>query len=330
MVVPRTRSTLLATCAAATALLVPATAAAAPATPSAPSTQAAATSLPPSASIAADFDGDGKVDLIARKPSEGGGTLYFFKGSGKLDGTSTFGPAKKIGTGFNNYVWLGAGDIDGDHKADVLGITKSGSLDGFRNTTFLFGPSLGSKQAVGTGWNGYDSWFTMDGTGDGKADMFGAGPTPGDKTKRGLYAYPNNGGFKGTGTFGARKLLASAPSTISTLGYADITGDHRPDLLLESADGTLGVYDLYGKGVDSKGHSKGATQYWLGRGWRGLQPLVIADVNSDGHPDLVGKRANGQLVAYRHVGKWNPKSPGSVFAKPVVIGSGWGDLDLIA
>ena len=70
-----------------------------------------------------DFNGDGKGDLLARKPD---GTLWFYPGNG----TGAYGIPKKIG----DYGWeafdafAGVGDFNGDGKNDLVARKPDGTL----------------------------------------------------------------------------------------------------------------------------------------------------------------------------------------------------------
>jgi hypothetical protein len=147
-----------------------------------------------------DFNGDGHADLVARAPD---GTLTLYSGNG----TGGFlGAARVIGNGWQDFTSvLGAGDFNGDRKADVIARTAGGLL-------YLY-PGSGSggwlpPRLIGQGWNMF-STITSSGdfNGDGKSDLLGRGP---DGT---LWMYAGNG----TGGFLQHKAVGTGWNMFSTI-----------------------------------------------------------------------------------------------------------------
>ncbi|MET9672381.1 VCBS repeat-containing protein [Streptomyces sp. NPDC006482] len=79
---------------------------------------------------AGDYSGDGRADLLARTP---GGVLYLYAGTGVA--ATPFKAGLRLGAGWNAYPKLVApGDVNGDGKADLLGVTSGGDLYRYLNT----------------------------------------------------------------------------------------------------------------------------------------------------------------------------------------------------
>ncbi|VTR93557.1 rhs repeat-associated core domain-containing protein : YD repeat protein OS=Isosphaera pallida (strain ATCC 43644 / DSM 9630 / IS1B) GN=Isop_2419 PE=4 SV=1: VCBS: RHS_repeat [Gemmata massiliana] len=185
---------------------------------------------------AADVNGDGKADAITTADSLLGTRARAFSGANGqmlLNWNLTGAP-------FAAGATVGAVDLNGDHKAEViLGGSSGGWVKAYDPTTGapISGP-LGSFQAFGTGYTGSvfvnsDS-LTNDVDGDGTPDLVvgtGAGATAQVKVFSGatggvLYDFqPFGSGFTG----GARVALA----------YAD--DDDRADIVVGSGPGAADV-----------------------------------------------------------------------------------------
>lgn len=128
----------------------------------------------------ADFNGDGKNDLLARKPD---GSLWFYPGTGRVDASSNgFGPAVQIGKfGWNSFsTIIGTGDLDGDGKSDLLGRGSDGSLWLYRGTGKVDGANNGYLAGVkigAFGWGIFDQLLAVaDFNGDGRNDVLARKP----------------------------------------------------------------------------------------------------------------------------------------------------------
>ncbi|CAL9445989.1 FG-GAP repeat domain-containing protein [Streptomyces sp. enrichment culture] len=115
---------------------------------------------------AGDLTGDGKGDLLARTS---GGTLYLYRGDGQGYG---FPGRTSVGSGWGVYNSLvGAGDITGDGRADLLARTSGGTLYLYAGTGNAGAP-FKARVKVGTGWQTYARLVAPgDITGDGRADL---------------------------------------------------------------------------------------------------------------------------------------------------------------
>ena len=184
-----------------------------------------------------DFNGDGKNDLLARKPD---GTLWLYPGTGKVDALNTgYGVPKRIG----DYGWevfnlvQGVGDLNNDGKNDILARKPDGSLWLYRGTGTVSSTSSGYLGAVKVGNYGWDAFDQLLGPGDfnsdGKADLLARKP---DGT---LWFYPGDG----SGTPGAARRIGTGWNIFDLIiGGANLDADSFPDLVARKPDGSLWAY----------------------------------------------------------------------------------------
>ncbi|MFB7342534.1 FG-GAP-like repeat-containing protein [Streptomyces hydrogenans] len=139
-----------------------------------------------------DVNGDGYADLIARQASTG--DVYFYGGTA----THALKARVRIGVNWKLYRTLvGAGDLNGDGRGDLLGVDSAGVLWRY------YGTSTGGVSArvkVGGGWGVYSALVGVgDLSGGGRADLV-ARTTDGK-----LYRYASTG----SGTYGGRVLIGA-------------------------------------------------------------------------------------------------------------------------
>lgn len=93
----------------------------------------------------------------------------------------------------------------------------------------------------------------------------------------------------GDGSFAAGQILDSTegailPRFVQNAALEDVNGDGCPDAIVVDSDGNAGVYPGDCNGGFNTTASHGGLVYGMGDDTYGL---VIADVNADGHPDIV-------------------------------------------
>ena len=170
-----------------------------------------------------DVTGDGRADIITGAGPGGGANVKVFDGATFLQLTSFF-----AFTDFNGGVFVGAGDVTGDGRADI--ITGAGPGGGanvkvFDGATFL---QLTSFFAF-TDFRGGVRVSGGDVTGDGRSDIVaGAGPGAGANVK-----VFDGVGFAQTVSFFAFNQFTGG----LFVGAGDLTGDGRADLIAGADQG---------------------------------------------------------------------------------------------
>ena len=174
--------------------------------------------------LAADLDGDGKVDVLAHSRNGNNDALQFFKGNGN----GTFAAAVLAGSGYGDIFSYVLRDLDGDGKLDLVaaGNYAVWVAKGVGDGTF-FAPAV-----IGV-YGGSQQMTLADFNGDGKPDIVAA----------------HVGGFsvfqgKGDGTFGPPLYFAQGSSSaIGGVMAGDLNGDGKPDLVI--LHGVLGDERYY-------------------------------------------------------------------------------------
>ncbi|MGQ4485742.1 FG-GAP-like repeat-containing protein [Streptomyces sp. 372A] len=101
---------------------------------------------------AGDLSGDGIADVVARAKD---GTLYLYKGTGVA--SKPLKGRVRIGTGYNTYKQFAApGDINGDGKADLIGVDGKGDV--YRYTSTGTG-KISKRVKIGYGWDIYSNLY---------------------------------------------------------------------------------------------------------------------------------------------------------------------------
>ena len=274
-----------------------------------------------------DLDADGRNDLVGRVP--GKRKLTIVRGNGR----GGFGARVVKGWYWDTYDRLvGAGDVTGDGRPDLLARDTDGKLWLHRGTA---AGGFAARVAVGGDWSAYD---TITGYGDynrdGHRDLFVRTSGKG----RG-FVHPG----RGDGTFGPRlgmvdevRGVRGLTSGGHVLGSAepDLVGRVGDDLVVVQHAGTVELERPVDTGYsaraidtllivgdwDKDGHvdvitrTGGTGKLFLRRGdgtgklakpkrisnaFAAVSELrAVGDVDRDGFPDLLGRAADGSLRVY--------------------------------
>jgi len=236
-----------------------------------------ATGASPNAVIAADFNGDGKLDLAIA--NSGDNTVSILLGND--NGAFTANPT--LATGSGPYS-LAVGDFNNDGILD-LAVTNFGNGTGNTVSVFLGnGGGTFSSPVTYTVGNGPVSVIAADFDRDGKLDLAVANQT--DRTVSILLG-------NGDGTFQAKVDYAAGTIDVGSVAAGDFNADNKLDLAVTNpSSDTVSV--LLGKG---DGTFQAPVAYSTGN--PGAHPTAVAalDVNGDGKLDLAVTNFNAKTVA---------------------------------
>jgi hypothetical protein len=227
----------------------------------------------------ADFDGDGRADLLWRNFATGENYVYL------MNGTAIAGEGYIRTVADQNWQVAGAGDFDGDGKADILwrsaatGENYLYPMDGL-----AIKATEGYVRTVANlDWNVVG---TGDMDGDGKADVLWRNGATGEN-----YLYP----MDGTTIKPAEGFLRTVPDqNWRVAGFGDFDGDGNADVLWRNvATGENYLYPMDGTTIlGTEGYLRTVPDlYWQVKG--------TGDYDGDGSADILWRNgATGENYLY--------------------------------
>ncbi|MEN2739378.1 GH25 family lysozyme [Microbacterium sp. X-17] len=258
---------------------------------------------------AGDLNGDGKPDLLARKPD---GSVWFYAGTGASGSSAGYLNGVQIMSGFGIYDQIiVAGDLNGDGKPDLLARKTDGTLVFFPGTGVIdathsgFGPAV----VLGQGWDIYTDLIAAgDVTGDHKPDLLARRPDGS------LWLYAGTGAVSGSNVGFANGVQIGVSWNIfsQVLGAGDLDGDGFNDLLGFRPDGSLWLYKGSASGFGT------GTQVTI-PGLSASDLLISSgDANGDGKPDLLSRTSSGTLNFFAGTARGQ-----AAYGGAQIVGSGW-------
>jgi len=209
---------------------------------------------------AADFNGDGKPDLILQNTVNGQRAIWLMNGTTEVSSVSL---------GFVTTDWdlVGAADFNGDGKPDLI---WQNTVNGQRAIWLMNGTTLGSSVSLGTVTTDWDIVGAADFNKNGNSDLILQNTVNG---QRAIWL------MNGT-TYVSSVSLGTVTTDWNLVGAADFNGDGYPDLLWQNTvNGQRAIWLMNGTTYVSSVSLGSVSTDWNLAG--------AADLNGDGKPDLL-------------------------------------------
>jgi hypothetical protein len=231
-------------------------------TTSPPTGGSTTTPTTPVADPAADFNGDGKSDMLLYNASTNQISVLDSTGSGFKSVMTTTAPA--------GWTPVGVADFNGDGKSDILWYNSSTHTEAVWTST---GSSF-TGSVTNTAPAGWTPVGTGDFNGDGKADIFWYNASANQET-----VWQSTGSnFQGT-------AVITAPTGFKPIGIGDFNGDGKADVLwYNSTNNQISVQNSNGSSFQSPNAAITAPAGWT--------PVGVGDFNGDGKADIVWYNAS--------------------------------------
>jgi len=225
----------------------------------------------PSSIVAADVNGDGKLDLVALTPYNGV-FIYLGKGDGTFQTPVAYATGCTAGSGSCNG--LAVGDLNGDGQPDLAIAAINGMSILLNAGNGTFGAATYYASGIGGAFAG-GGVAIGDLNGDKKPDVVVTDQNVG------VILYLN----QGAGTFAVHGTVGSSIPIYATnnVVLADINNDKKLDIVIP--DGAGDVFTFYGKGTGA--FTAGPAYPLQVCNDCGNFLAVVGDFNGDGTLDLL-------------------------------------------
>lgn len=233
------------------------------------------------APVIADFNGDGKLDIIAPLPADYAFGLTYLRGFG--DGTFLAADTYYAPWTSGSEPWYGVGiasaDFNGDGMPDFVLGNAGDSTVGV--TVFLANSDGTLKPGVNYGSGGYSEFVaTGDLDGDGHQDIVASDISSGN-----IYVFYG----VGDGTFQSPVTIATGLGQATGIVVADFNKDGKPDIAVASSPSNVYVILNAGSRTFATPTAYTISSY----GWE----IAASDINGDGKLDLLVTQGGSSYVS---------------------------------
>jgi hypothetical protein len=269
--------------------------------------------------VAADFTGDGLIDVIANGGPAREDVLFIAPGWRRV----------VIGRGVD-AIHSAILDADGDGDLDYVAARYSPALiyalerprDPLKDAWSM---RVIDDHARG-GVNGVHALLVADVNRDGKPDLIA-------NSAEAKGAYPNSLAWFEAPRW-TRHLFAhgDAPGLSHYLGFGDVNGDGRPDIASAAKIPPDGNWFAWWQAP--RNPRERWTKHLIAKDQQGATNIAVADVNRDGRPDFIATRGHARGVLWFEGPRWTVHDidAGHQYPHSLAVGDldGDGDIDAVA
>ena len=247
--------------------------------------------------VAADLDGDGRLDIVALNADSN--VVSVFPNT-SWPGNISFAPRIDLPAG-NVLRGLAVEDLNGDGKPDIVtgNSTSPGTISVFQNLSTIGSIAFAPRVDFAAG-NDPAQVVIGDVDGDGLPDI--AVANGGDGT---VSVFRNLGGGTITTNSFAPQVVFPAPFQCNAITIGDVDRDSKVDMLVAGNDGQLFVYrnTATAGSITTNSFAPPVSFPLGGRG----HTIALGDLSGDGKPDVVVVTELNSLLSIFH----NQSTPGS-------------------
>lgn len=238
----------------------------------------------------ADFDLDGKVDVVVSDYNHSTAGLYVYPNS-STSGTLSFGTVVNLDLQSAGCRGLTVADMDLDGKMDIIAAyTASNKVSIFRNTSTSGTISFATKTDYTLANTGAYDLAIGDLDSDGKPDMIISNPTS--------ICYFLNASTSGSLSFGARADI-TAPTSMIALKVGDMNGDGLVDIVTANQNSTNSL-TVFRNTTTTPGSPTFASSVSFASGSSNTDHLNLCDADGDGLLDAFTGNQNSQTLSVFH------------------------------